>query len=148
MPDSLSAKEAAVAAGVSERTVRRWLASGHLKAAKRGRSFAISPEALAAISGHDTGHDGQPADNGQRPGRTADDSGHAPGVAELAALVREQQRTIIELSGQVGYFQARIQQLQAALEAPKVEQTTPGPSAAVEAATEPRARPWWRRWWG
>ena len=151
----LSAKEAAAVAGVSERTVRRWLASGQLKAVRRGRAFAISHEALAAISGLDHGQGGHPSDSGQRSGRTADDNGRAADTAELVALIREQQQTILELSGRVGYFQAQLEQAREtirALEAPRdaplhderAQESTPG----AEAPSEPAARPWWRRMFG
>jgi excisionase family DNA binding protein len=52
----LSAREASARVGVSERTVRRWIAIGHLDATRRGRSFAIDLEALlraAAEFGHE-----------------------------------------------------------------------------------------------
>ena len=44
----LSAREAAEALGVSERTIRRAISRGELIAAKAGRSFRIAPAALAA----------------------------------------------------------------------------------------------------
>ena len=43
----LSAREAAAALGVSERTVRRAIAQGALAAVKHGRAYQISPDALA-----------------------------------------------------------------------------------------------------
>lgn len=44
----LTACAAAAALGINERTVRRAIARGDIPAAKHGRSFRISPEALAA----------------------------------------------------------------------------------------------------
>src|SRR5262245_59110489 len=44
----LSAREAADALGISERTIRRAIARGELIAEKAGRSFRIAPAALAA----------------------------------------------------------------------------------------------------
>jgi excisionase family DNA binding protein len=43
-----SAREAAALLGASERTIRRAIARGTLPAAKRGRAFQITPEALAS----------------------------------------------------------------------------------------------------
>jgi excisionase family DNA binding protein len=45
-PDSFTAREAAVALGVSERTVRRAIHRGDLPAVRHGRGFAIAPETL------------------------------------------------------------------------------------------------------
>jgi excisionase family DNA binding protein len=47
----VSATEAAELAGLSARTVRRWIADGRLPAVKRGRSFRISLADLSAATG-------------------------------------------------------------------------------------------------
>src|SRR3954470_16240092 len=44
--DILSAREAAVALGISERTIRRAILRGELEAIKEGRSFHITTAAL------------------------------------------------------------------------------------------------------
>jgi excisionase family DNA binding protein len=49
----VSAREAAALLGVSERTVRRAIAQGNLPARKQGRTFQISPEALARFRARD-----------------------------------------------------------------------------------------------
>ncbi len=41
-----NAKEAAQYLGVNERTIRKWIQSGHLKAKKAGRFYRISKRAL------------------------------------------------------------------------------------------------------
>lgn len=45
--DALSAREAAAALSVDERTIRRAIRRGELSAIKRGRAFRIAPDALA-----------------------------------------------------------------------------------------------------
>jgi non-specific serine/threonine protein kinase len=47
---AVSAREASLALGVSERTVRRAIARGELAAIKHGRAFRITPEALMLYS--------------------------------------------------------------------------------------------------
>jgi len=46
--EHVSAREAAELAGLSARTVRRWISEGRLRAEKRGRSFRIAVADLAA----------------------------------------------------------------------------------------------------
>jgi excisionase family DNA binding protein len=148
MSTFLSVREAAVMAGVSERTIRRWLRSGQVRAVKRGGSYRIRPNALTVMVGQDgteptdTGSDTS-ASNGLDTSDTADMA--SSGVAELTRLVREQQATIMELAGRVGYFQAENAQLRErlALMAP----AAPEPTVVTEAAREPATRPWWRRVW-
>ncbi|MCD6033218.1 MAG: Helix-turn-helix domain, partial [Thermomicrobiales bacterium] len=45
--DTLSAREAAEALGINERTIRRAIARGDLPAAKHGGAFRIAPADLA-----------------------------------------------------------------------------------------------------
>jgi excisionase family DNA binding protein len=67
-PDrSLSAHEAAARCGVSERSVRRWIASGRLKADASGREFRISERDLEPSSGHHDGHIGDSPDVSPTP---------------------------------------------------------------------------------
>ena len=42
----MTVAQAAAAAGVSTRTIRRWLHSGRLQAGRAGEAYIISPEAL------------------------------------------------------------------------------------------------------
>src|SRR5215210_5492583 len=93
MSDVVSANEAAHRFGLSEKTVRRWIAAGKLKADKRGRAYQVSLSEVAALNGHHVAHDGGPsADSGQTadsrsaPSKADSVSGMSGG-AELVALV-------------------------------------------------------------
>jgi excisionase family DNA binding protein len=44
----MNAQELAEELGVAERTVRRWIAQGRLRAERRGRAFVIDPAAVEA----------------------------------------------------------------------------------------------------
>jgi excisionase family DNA binding protein len=60
----VSANEAARHFGLSDKTVRRWITSGKLKADKRGRAFRVVLAEVGALVGHDPAHDGgQTADS-------------------------------------------------------------------------------------
>jgi excisionase family DNA binding protein len=137
----LTTAQAAELAGVPERTLRRWVTSGHLAATRRGRWYRIRPEDLAAIGATS----GQERPEAERPSAASAASaamaeGMAEHLAELVRLVERQQQTILELSGRCGFLQAENQQLRLALEAPKV---APEPTPTVEAVSRP-ATPIWR----
>jgi excisionase family DNA binding protein len=143
----LSVREAAVMAGVSERTIRRWLRSGQVRAVKRGGSYRIRPNALAAMIGHDgTEEADDGVDSPPAAGIDASDTADVAttGVAELTRLVRDLQQQNLELAGRVGYFQAENAQLRErlALMAP----AAPEPTPTTGAVSEPATRPWWRFW--
>ena len=57
----MSANEAAHHFGLSEKTVRRWIKSGRLKADKSGRAYRVTLSEVAALIGPDTAHDRGPA---------------------------------------------------------------------------------------
>jgi excisionase family DNA binding protein len=143
----LSVREAAVTAGVSERTIRRWLRSGQVRAAKRGGSYRIRPNALTAMIGRD-GTEEVDAGADAAAATVIDTSDTAAaamsGVSELTRLVRDLQQQNLELAGRVGYFQAENAQLRErlALMAP----AAPEPAPDAEAASGPATRRWWRRW--
>jgi len=61
MSATVSANEAAQRFGLSEKTVRRWIAAGKLKADKGGRAYRVSLSEVAALIGQDTAHNGGPA---------------------------------------------------------------------------------------
>ncbi len=135
----LTAKQAAVVAGVSERTVRRWLRSGQVRAVKKAGAYRIHREALAAIVGQN-GH--EPADTGADTTVTAAAASElSAGVAELTRLVREQQATILELAGRVGYYQAENAQFRE-----RLALMAPEPTSTAEATPTPATRRWWRFW--
>src|SRR5215217_6685855 len=83
MSDLLSVPEAATAAGVSERTIRRWASSGHVRTVATGQGRRVVAASLPEA----------PVTNGRRP-----DAGRPPSDTEtvmagqadhLAGLVRE-----------------------------------------------------------
>lgn len=144
---------------MSEKTVRRWVASGRLTADKRGRSFRIRASDLAAVAGHD---DGRTADsrNGSASGPVLSANGAAPipdrphpDGAHWAALVDKLTQQNLEMAGRLGYLQAELAQAREqikALQAPKEPIAPPPPVGAIfrplPAEPEPPRRPWWRFW--
>ena len=128
----LTLAEAARRVGCSIDTVRRRLKRGELEsrqvAARHGLAWQVRLSGLQTVGGDPA----QPA--------------QSPGVAELVRLVGDQQQTILELSGRCGFLQAQVQQLRAALEAPKAAEMAQEPTPDHEAAPEPVTRPWWRFW--
>src|SRR5215213_3041482 len=76
----LSAHQAAARCGVSERTVRRWIAAGLLDADKQGGTFRVSLEAVRTLAAARRGQDaddGQPADGTAAPVQEGPDSAAA-----------------------------------------------------------------------
>jgi excisionase family DNA binding protein len=108
--DEVSAKEAAEIAGLSTRTVRRWIADGRLPAKKWGRSFRISLTDLSAVTGRplvsaDTKTVPEsPAEAQVRANQPADDGDEVTGLvhnlmAELlqATATAARWRTLVEV---------------------------------------------------
>jgi hypothetical protein len=66
---------------------------------------------------------------------------------DLVVLVKEQQTTIMELAGRVGYYQAEVEQLRTTLKALQVPKEEPpgheSPAMVVPDDAPPRAS-WWR----
>lgn len=149
----LSARAAAELCGVDERTVRRWVKAGTLAADKRGGRFLIDRAALEPFIGHSdgqtNGHERTFA--ADRTERTVDD---ALVNLELVRLIDRLQRENRDLAGQLGYVQAKLQEAQLALEAPKPDSPEIDPRVdsvgpVVEptpTSSDPRpSTPWWRR---
>src|SRR4051812_11597518 len=93
MSTIVSANEAAHRFGLSEKTVRGWIASGKLKADKSGRAYRVLLSEVATLVEPDTAHQSgltpdtvQTADIGSAP-PTADSRSGMSGIAELVALV-------------------------------------------------------------
>ncbi len=144
MTDVVSANEAAQRFGLSEKTVRRWIVAGKLKADKGGRAYRVSLSEVAALSGQGTADKSGPtADSGQTP-----DTGSAPptadsmsGIPELVSLVERLHGEVRQYAETAATWQTRAEllahQLAAAedkikmLEAPKEE------PAAVSTSVEP-----------
>jgi len=92
MAGKLSAHEAAVVCGVSERTIRNWIASGKLPAEKTAAGFRVDAEDLA----------------GKLPTTAASVPESSAGIAELVGLVDRLQRENRDLAGMVGSLQQRL----------------------------------------
>ncbi|MDP8944177.1 MAG: helix-turn-helix domain-containing protein [Actinomycetota bacterium] len=156
MSDVVSANEAAQRFGLSEKTVRRWIAAGKLKADKSGRAYRVSLSEVAAINGHQNTDNGGPSpDSGQTADTrsapaTADSTSAMSGIAELVALIERLHGEVRQYAETAATWQTRAEllahQLAAAedrikmLEAPKPE-PVPEPIPPT-----PSAAPWWRRW--
>jgi excisionase family DNA binding protein len=164
----MSARQAAAHCGLSEKTVRRWIASGRLNADKVGRDFQVDLEQLAALYGQDRGQD---ADTGHDADKFVKPAGEASGFAaptfadsaafvELVRLVdrlQRENRSLAETSTSwqlraellAGELQQRDEQLKA-LQAPREEPMSIESVGAVPLAEEPPATPRpgrWRRAW-
>ena len=145
----LSAREAAAALGVSERTVRRAIQRGELVATKHAGMFQVTP---AAIDDYRRGETGQrtrtaaaAADNTAAAPATAPaaaaDSGPAENdaVAVLRQLLAEERATSDRLLEAATVWQARAVQLEARLLAlesgplPSEAAAAEAPAAALEA---------------
>jgi excisionase family DNA binding protein len=159
----MSARQAAAHCGLSEKTVRRWIASGRLNADKMGRDFQVDLDQLAALCGQERGQD---ADTGRATGRSAKTAGEASGLAaptfadsaafvELVRLVdrlQRENRSLAETSTSwqlraellAGQLQQRDEQLKA-LQAPQAEPTPESPPVTVAPAEERPRASWWRR---
>ena len=145
--------EARERSGLSIDALRRRLKRGQLPArqeqTRHGPTWLVDAEALPSASTRV----GAAPTVGARVGAEA-------GAAMLALVEqnRELHAELLRRTEAATAWQARAEMLAGqladlrehvrALETPKVEQTTPEPSAAVEPASEPQTRPWWRRWFG
>jgi excisionase family DNA binding protein len=167
----LSAREAAVALGVSERTVRRAIQRGEIIATKHAGSFQITPAAIEDFRRRETGqgvlsHAASP----DRPAAARDipvdraaatDTSQVAGdaVAVLRELLAEERRksdSLLEASlvwqGRALQLEERLKALEAGPIAGDVEEAAVthesgplrGDQAAEGADTRQRA---WRRWW-
>jgi excisionase family DNA binding protein len=177
MSEVVSANEAAHRFGLSEKTVRRWIAAGKLKADKRGRAYRVALSEVAALSGHDTAHDrGQKPDSGQTADidsapPTADSTSAMSAIPELVALVAQLHDEVRRYAEAAAVWQARAMLLEdrvKALQAPQSHQTREASNLTAEGPDPPRREPsdppspaplpptsngsgrapWWRRWVG
>ena len=120
MSSFVSAREAADICGVSEKTVRRWIATGHLKANKSGRAFRIPVSTLPPHTGHqrrthaDTGH--------THAGHTPNAPQSSADMSALLMLITDLQQQLLAKAEAAAMWQARAQLLesQLALPAPSV----------------------------
>ena len=136
VPALLSAREAALSIGVTERTVRNWISSGKLPAERTPAGFRIRSEDLPA-----------PALT------TASQVPEIPsGLSDLVALVDRLTRENRDLASLVGTLQERCSTLQAQLALPAPDPLKIAPerdSDAVSAgpSQQPSDQRSGRRWW-
>ena len=160
----LSAREAADYCGVSEKTVRNWIAAGRLSAERSAGAFRIAQEDLEALRRENPrspqgveGAGSAPADVRAESPRTES----APGLVDLVALLREREAKIDALGVQLvqyaesaAMWQARAavfaHQLETAhgeLQALRAPQPEPAPDPFPEPIPPaPNAAPWDARW--
>ena len=165
----VTAAVAAAEVGVSVRTIRRWMANGQLTATGGKRDRLVDLDAvryLAAANGHaDT--DRQPLHGHTDRKRTVTEAMAVLSVVEdrnghdrdmVAALWERNDRLYrenLELAGRLGFYQARIQELERRileLEAPKeapvkmANHPTHIENEANSGSQKASPRPWWRFW--
>jgi excisionase family DNA binding protein len=147
---TLTIAEAASVAGVSVRTVRRWIASGHVVTVGRGQGKRVVAASLSkpadtnGQNGHETGHPmGQVSAKEDTETTTTANSDKAAIEADrLAVLVRELSDRLAEQTGLTAVWMERCRVLsdQLALAAPSERpQEGQEPPEAPEATPEPRS---------
>ncbi len=159
LDNTLSIRQAAASAGVTEKTIRRWIQAGRLRAVKLGGQYQIAPADLASAqedrseprdiptqdAGLDTGHvyPDPRLDTGHshpNPGvDTGLDTGHMGAAVDLRPLVDH----IASLEGQVRQLTeaATVWQVRAVQAEERLKQLTAGgntPTDAPSAAQEPQ----------
>ncbi|MAE28207.1 MAG: hypothetical protein CMJ87_04380 [Planctomycetes bacterium] len=168
---TLSVAAAASRLGVVESTVRRWIKRGRLVAVRverpQGHEYRIPLDALATVqaAGISAGNQ-QASEQGGSRQQAAGTNGAAvssqtsdAAIRDALALVREKDQQFIaaheqigQLSGQVGFLQAKLQDSEAQnqqlqdqiklLQAPPAEQ-----DEGDDPDPEPTPRRWWHRLW-
>ena len=133
----LTVAAAARLAGVSERTMRRWAASGQVRTVGRGHARRIPASEVVVIS---DSRGRVEADNRMATAVMAEEAGH------LAALVRELQARVTELAGAAGMWQARALMLEERVRALEAPHSHDAPESPVDANLgaepgEPTAEP-------
>ncbi len=151
--DGLTIQQAAAVAGVSERTVRRWIKEGRLAADKvptaQGYEWRVQvpgagcplPPARRVAGGIGV------QVPGTSPGAAApvaDQVEQAPGEALVRALglVERLQRENLELAGRVGFLQGQLQETQVQLLA--LAAPAPQPARVADGRRERLWASWWR----
>jgi excisionase family DNA binding protein len=158
LSESLSAAEAARACGVSERTIRRWVAAGRLTADESGPTMRVAARDLAAWRDNMSGQ--APAGQARPDVRQAVSNGHStlspdtdtarPDLAALVTLVANLQHELVAKAEAAAMWQERATTLAdqlAALQRPALEAgavDSVESTAPIESVDPPR--PWWQRW--
>jgi excisionase family DNA binding protein len=150
----LSAREAATALGISERTVRRAIQRGELVATKHAGMFQITPRALDDFRRNESSQGALSGAAAPASFAAASDTRQDAGTAvvvlqELLAEERKKSDRLLEAAS-VWQFRAvqaedRLKQLTAGDVAPDAPSAAPEARHATEAADVGQAS-WWRRW--
>ena len=137
----LSVSQAAARAGISTKTIRRWLSSHRLDATRGpDGAWLIDPDALArAIA---------------TPGLSMDSPARHRGQGQDVAIVQEVLGRLERQAERIGFLESELAQVQAqllALQAPRaISSGALGrDAAAADGTAQPLAepnRPWWRFW--
>jgi excisionase family DNA binding protein len=148
MSSVLSARAAAARRGVSDRTIRRWIASGRLKADKAAGEFLIDLEDLDALTGHDAAAAAAPGrgpDSAATPDTEDSRLSEAPAAAlsadlsGLIALIERQQAQLLERTEAAAMWQERAGSLANQLEAARAEvKALTAPESPQDAPTAPQ----------
>lgn len=151
----LTVQRAAVACGVSERTIRRRIKEGTLAAEKVPTAQGYEWRVRLDGAGCPPGGRGCRVDDGPVDGGAAPAAGAGGEVGEAlvraVALAERLQRENLELAGRVGFLQGRLQETQAqllALAPPAGAPPAPAPPAVAEPPASGHPAPGrWRRLW-
>jgi len=166
---SMSIREAAARADVTEKTVRRWIKSGRLHALKLGGQYRITVADLeramdmpdvssirpAPTHQPDSGHDSprvdmsEGLDTGQGEGRHAAET---IDLAPLADLIDDLTRRNADLSAAAAMWQTRAAHLENELKQLSAGTTSETSPEAVESPQTSDPAPtgvlaWWKRFW-
>ncbi len=148
----LSARQAADYCGVSEKTIRNWIAAGRLSADKSADGFRILVEALAPLRrpAPQTPHPADGSADGVRADGRGDEAATVnllPALADALQLVREQQERLLQATAAAAMWQERARMLEAELA--RLRETPalgPGESLSSENPSLLTPRPWWAFW--
>ena len=142
----LSARESADYCGVSEKTIRNWIAAGRLSAERSAGSFRIAQDDLDVLR-NGSPHPPRTAENGSAEVRAEGsphraESAEGSAVAELVTLVRDLQAQLVTTASTAAMWQERAGMLSdrlalaesrlAALEAPRPQNSTLEPSGSTQ----------------
>jgi excisionase family DNA binding protein len=138
---SVNVQEAARRARVDERTIRRWISSGRLRAARGRGGWRIAAAALAPLL--EVGAD--PPD-----GARADSAGDTDGVPEVPEAPPTVSALDVALA-EVTFLRGQVEALQERLRETHVllaqRPALPAPSTTCATVAQV-SRPWWARWLG
>jgi len=163
LDNALSLRDAAAAAGVTEKTIRRWIKGGRLHAIKLGGQYRITVADLEhSRSAGPGGHDQGPLpDTGQPLGSTRVDARPDTAPAHPGVDLRPVMDHIARLEGEVRQlaeaatvWQVRAVQAEEKLKAlgagdAPTEEPSPAPPPDRDGETRPATAalmPRWRRW--